>query len=228
MSNLSRKIIAGGPSRKTRLHDGNDVLIPFGRLVRNGPRAIATGIGRLAFGWRPVRPWISYDAQHVLDTYLKPSMRVLEFGSGMSTAWYAKRVREVVAIEDYRVWFDKIQMIFTARGIANVKYRFAADETAYLSLSDEDRGNGFDFVMIDGSHRHRCVDVAIANIRPGGIIYLDNSDKGAEGYPTGNCIEARERLVAWAREMGTQPEFFTDFAPTQLFVQSGLLVRAAG
>jgi hypothetical protein len=228
MSGLLRKIVSGGSSRKSRLHDENNVPVPLGRLLRNGPRAIVTGIGRLAFDWRPVQPWISYDAQRVIDAHLKPNMRVLEFGSGMSTAWYAKRAGLVVAIEDYLPWFEKVGAIFTSRGLFNVKYRFAQDEADYLSMSAAELDGGFDLVVIDGSYRHRCVDVAIANIRPSGIIYLDNSDKGEDCGLTGNCVEARKKLLAWAAKMGTKAEFFTDFAPTQLFVQSGLLVWAPG
>lgn len=222
---LFTKLIAGHPARKTRLHSQQGKLVGASQLLRNGPRAVVTAIGRLAFDYRPVRPWISYDGQAAIAERLDPKRsRVLEFGSGMSTAWYAARSLEIVAIEDYRPWFDKVGAIMAKRGISNVRYRFAADAGEYIGLAREEAGAGYDLVMIDGSHRHLCAELAVEVIRPGGMIYLDNVDKGTETTITGDLTAAANTLLSFAKARGAEVRWFTDFAPTQLFVQTALLI----
>ncbi len=219
---MLRKLIAGSDTRRTRLHDERGNRVSFGRALRNGPRAIVSALpARL--GLRAVRPWISYDAQAEIAAFLDKSKRVLEFGSGMSTVWYAEHAGEVVSIEDYRPWFEQVESIILGRRANNVRYRFATADN-YAALGESERGNGFDLVMIDGSARDRCVHTALEVIRPGGMIYLDNSDKGF-GAATGDVPAARRLLLDFAEVDGAEVTLFTDFAPTQLFVQEGLMVR---
>ena len=222
---LSKKIIAGSIATKSRLHDQYGERVPLSRLARNGPRAVVTGLGRVLLGHRPVQPWISYDAQRLLARHLNTASRVLEFGSGMSTDWYAQHAQQVVSIEDFRPWYDSVSGILARRGRSNVRYEFAAYRAAYTELARRDCEGGFDLIMIDGSWRDECADVAIDLIRPGGIIYLDNADKCQLPLTeTGNIPEARRKLLAFAQSRGAQIAWFTDFAPTQFFVQTGLAV----
>ena len=220
---LFKKFFAGSGTRKSRLHDERGNLVSLSRLVRNGPPALITGIARLVLNRRPVRPWISYDAQKVLEALLTPSSRVLEFGSGMSTVWYAQHAGEVVSLEDYQPWYKVVQQIIAARGVGNIRYRFAANADEYTILTEAERGPGFDLIMIDGSVRDLCASRSIDLLRSGGSIYLDNSDKGIDAK-TGNCARAAEMLLEYADRHGYAVRWFTDFAPTQLFVQQGLLV----
>lgn len=219
---MFRKLIAGSETRRTRLHDERGNRVSLSRLLRNGSRAVASAIPA-KLGLRAVRPWISYDAQAEIAAFLDKSKRLLEFGSGMSTVWYAEHAGEVVSIEDYRPWFEQVRGIIAQRRATNIRYRFAgADDYAELAL--DERADGFDLVMVDGSQRDRCVQTAIELIRPGGMIYLDNSDKGF-GDATGDVPAARQLLLDFAARDGADVTLFTDFAPTQLFVQEGLMVR---
>lgn len=216
--NLLHKLYAGSDTRISRLHDELGGPVPLGRALRNGPRAFGTGLLRIALGHRPERPWISYDAQAELARFLSPDSRVIEFGSGMSTIWYARRAGSIVSIESDRAWFDTIGARLGRLG--NVDYRFAADRTAYLSAAPDE---AFDLVMIDGGWREDCVDYAIGRLRTGGIIYLDNSDKGPSPI-TGDIPAARRKLLDFAAQQGLQAREFTDFAPTQFYVARGLMV----
>ena len=38
-------------------------------------------------------------------------------------------------------------------------------------------GQVFDFICIDGRARNLCLKLAVQNLRPGGILVLDNSDR---------------------------------------------------
>lgn len=213
-----RKIYSGSETRKTRLHDELGAIVPLGRLLRNGPRAVLTGAARVLFDWRQELPWISYDAQKELARVLSPRSKVLEFGSGMSTMWYSRHAGSVVSIEDYRPWFDLVSPRVAKRG--NVDYRFAADRVEYVGLVPEAQ---YDLIMIDGSHRDDCARFAVEHLAKGGIIYLDNSDKGLD-EKTGNVPEAQRILLAFAEREGLPTCEFTDFAPTQLHAQRGLWV----
>lgn len=215
--NLWQKIIAGSVTRKSRLHDALGRRVPISRAVRNGPRALATGVGRLAFGWRPQRPWISYEAQALLARFLTKTSDVLEFGSGMSTIWYARHAGQLISVEDHREWFDSVAD--QLRSCGNVDYRFAADKTSYVAPE----ARQFDLIMIDGRWRDDCARFAVAHLRQGGIIYLDNSDNGYDPM-TGDIPEAARILKDFAAVNGLPVREFTDFAPTQLFVARGLMI----
>lgn len=218
------KLVAGAETRKTRFHDELGNLVSATRAIRNGPRAVVTGVARLALDYRPVQPWISYDAQPVIAAHLTPDSRVLEFGSGMSTVWYAEHSREVVSIEDYRPWYAQVQGIIAKRKAGNIRYRFAADVEQYTTLSEAERGDGFDLIMVDGSARELCVRRTLDLLRPGGMMYLDNSDKHGGSTFSGDIPEARRTMLEFASAHGASTRLFTDFAPTQLFVQQGLML----
>ncbi|HEY8360510.1 MAG TPA: hypothetical protein VIL30_23900 [Ramlibacter sp.] len=219
------KIISGDGQRKSRLHDEKGNLIPGRRLLRHGPLAFLTGIGRLIFGYRPVQPWISYSAARVLREHLTGTSRVLEFGSGMSTVWYARHAGEVCSVEDFRPWFDRVSQVLQARRLGNVRYGFAATPEEYSSYMCDDT-RGFDLVMVDGSVRADCIRKAAHLVRPGGILYLDNSDKNSSSATmTGDMRLAEALALEFARSRRAEVCYFTDFAPTQLFVQEGMLVR---
>jgi hypothetical protein len=211
--------VAGAEQRKTRLHDELGRRVPLSRLLRNGPRAALTGVLRLALGRRPPIPWISYDAQRLLARFLTRESEVLEFGSGMSTLWYARKAGHVTSIEDSRDWYAGMER--RLGGLGNVDYHFAGHPAAYVSEAPDKL---YDLIMIDGSWRDRCAEFAIAHLKPGGTIYLDNSDKGADPRNTGDTPRARRLLLEFAATHGLPSREFTDFAPTQLFVQRGLMV----
>jgi SAM-dependent methyltransferase len=212
------RLISGG-IRKTRLHDELGALVPLPHALRNGPRALGTGMLRLLFGYRPALPWISYDAQRILARFLTDRSEVLEFGSGMSTLWYAGKAGHVVSIEDDEAWYAKVSARLSAAG--NIDYRFAPDPASYVGLAPD---KPYDLIMIDGSWREDCARFAVRHLKPGGVIYLDNSDKGPNMQVTGDIPAARAFLLEFAAQQGLPSREITDFAPTQLFVQRGLMI----
>ena len=145
---------------------------------------------------------------------------MLEFGSGQSTRWYAERVNYLVSVEDDPAWFAIVERQLA--GMSNVSYRLATDDQSYAGSAE---AQSFDLIMIDGAWREECARVALHCLAPGGLIYLDNSDKGASAK-TGDIPAARALLIEQAERRGWWWEEFTDFAPTQFFAQRGLLIRS--
>ena len=219
MRHLFTKLIAGAPNRRTRFHDATGTRVSLSRLVRNGSRGLGGAILRVLLGYRPHRPWISYDAQARLARHLTPASRVLEFGSGMSTLWFAARAGQIVSIEHHREWHGMIKAMLP-QGAA-IDYRLATDPATYCAVADEPE---FDLVLVDGRFRDQCVAAGLKVLRPGGILYLDNSDHALDDYD-GDVPRAVELIETAARETGWQLERFTDFAPTMFFAQAGLMLR---
>ncbi|MBK9595496.1 MAG: hypothetical protein IPO57_09120 [Rhodocyclales bacterium] len=162
------KLLAAGPGRKTRLHDEKGNFIGLKRLIVSTPRAFSTGLLRIGCGYRPELPWISYQAIDTLDRFLSRTSRVLEFGSGMSTIWYARRAAEVYSVEDSKPWFDKVNDFMQKRHIDNVRLHYATDIAEYSQYVANDR-TGFDLIAVDGNFRHECTARALPLLRRAGF-----------------------------------------------------------
>jgi len=217
------KVIRADKSRRSRLHDEKGNFIGWKRALLHAPPAILTGILRITIDYRPELPWISYAAIKLLKGFLSKESRILEFGSGMSTIWYATHAKEVCSIENNEYWFEQVNAILRKRQLNNVVYEFTTDEQEYCSFQS-DTAIGFDLIIIDGCYRSRCVVNAVKLLRPGGILYLDNSDRDSiEGG--GDMRYAEQYALHFAREKNGSVSYFVDFAPTQFFVQQGMMVK---
>ncbi len=220
---LTKLVYGNEKIRKSRFHDEKGNFIGWGKLLTHTPLAVSTGLLRISAGYRPEMPWIAYDAINVLGKLLSKKSRVLEFGSGMSTVWYAKVAGEVYSVEDNHAWYEKVDATLKERQLNNIHYDFAQTPTDYANFMADDTA-GFDLIMVDGSYRSACIASAAKLLRPGGILYLDNSDKHSSSAG-GDTRLAEARALALAQEKLADITYFTDFAPTQFFVQQGLMVR---
>ncbi|NJK60134.1 MAG: hypothetical protein HC918_07715 [Oscillatoriales cyanobacterium SM2_1_8] len=137
-------------------------------------------------------PWLPYTIIGYFHDFLTPNSRVLEFGSGMSTLWYAARAQTVWAVEDYRPWYEKVQLMVAGQGTQNLNYLFTQEKEAYVSFG-ESYLEGFDLIVVDGSYRSACVLQAEKLLRPGGILYLDNSDMDVQ--PEGGDMRVAESYL---------------------------------
>ncbi len=219
---LIKKVISGGSNlRKTRFHDEKGNLIDFKGLLY-APRAFATNFFRVAFGYRPYLPWISYRAIQEIERLIQKDWKAVEFGSGMSTLWIAKRCKFLYSVEDDEQWYKKVTTILSQQSIGNIRYELRSRE-AYCDLTEYD-DHCFDFALIDGTNRADCMRTAINKIKHGGWIYLDNSDKFASD-PNGDLKIAETVLLQAVAERSGKAKYFVDFAPTQSFVSQGILAK---
>ena len=89
MSNILTRIIAGGPERRSRLHDEKGNLTAPVDLLRDVPGALLRTIAE-KFGYKgSALPWWPAPVIRVVADLIKPDWQVLEFGSGRSTLWLA-------------------------------------------------------------------------------------------------------------------------------------------
>jgi predicted O-methyltransferase YrrM len=169
-----------------------------------------------------VLPWLGYRAIQRLDQLIEPDWKMIEFGSGLSTVWFSRRCHKVVSVEDCEEWYDKVKQDLSRHEITNVDYLFKTknDYSSLPEYADEQ----FDLILVDGSDRGKCAATAVKRLKPGGYIYLDNSDKHSSAAG-GDTRIAEQILLDAALEAGGQVEYFVDFLPTYVAVIQGMLVR---
>jgi len=92
-------------------------------------------------------------ANDILNSYLRKTDTGLEFGSGRSTLWFARRVAKLTSVEHNETWVSNVQQMLRKAGIENVDYRFLpedaeeddAGEAKYVKIIDEFENNSLDF-----------------------------------------------------------------------------------
>lgn len=222
MTNAMHRLVAGDPWRKTRMHDMRGRFVGVSALATDLPRVLIQAAVREGLGIYPVVPWIPYPAIRTLAKLVRPDWRVLEYGAGMSTLWWAERVGSIHSIEPKREWYDRIQADVRRRGLKNVTLDHRPDYASYCDLSAfPDRS--FDMMVIDGHVRDRIVPHAFRLVTRPGWIYLDNTDFAAQWQE--NFGDAEDHLVQCAQEANARVEYFTGFPPATLVANEGMLIN---
>jgi hypothetical protein len=124
--------------------------------------------------------WFAWRAEPIVEQELagRNEPRVLEWGAGGSTRWFAQRASAVVSIEHHDGWFELCRQYVEP----NVDLRhipvgpsYAAPDVDYSKL---------DCIIIDGVMRVECAQtvanrVADGRIRKGTLVIFDNSERDA-------------------------------------------------
>ncbi len=212
MNFLVRRVIRGDELRKTRLHNYQGERIDLAGL-RFLPACMYSKLWFMLTGRRPTVPWLGYRATLKIGSLLNPESTVLEFGSGMSTLWFARRCRRLVSIETDPAWHAEVIKRLARAGLRNADcHLMSLDSCGKVTDPDE----SFDFALVDGCRRDVVVSVAVRKVKPGGFVYLDNCD-----VPDAEHSSARSILLVAAK---SAPEYFTDFSPCLAMVTQGMLV----
>lgn len=224
-----RKVLRPSQNTKSRLHDGTGIKAGTYSIIFNLPQSVASRIMLDVFGKQPSRPWLSYNAVAVLREKLasKPC-RVLEFGSGASTAWFARRAAELHSVENNAEWFTFVEKrLANTVGVTDrVQYELRADKEAYTTFRAKS-GLTFDIILVDGPWRRECTQNHFNSVAPNGLLYLDNSDADSSTGEEGELVEALVFLRSAAKKNGFEMTVFTDFAPCTLHATQGVLVRVS-
>lgn len=136
----------------------------------------------------PNDPWLSPKAIRFIDRALVADGLGLEWGSGRSTTWLARRVARLISVEHDPEWFHFVER--RVEGLPNVDLRFVPldhptaqtgerryDPTpGYVRVAEELADESVDFVLVDGPYRQPCVAAALPKLRPGGLLAIDNTD----------------------------------------------------
>ena len=203
------------PRTRFRTSDGDRA--PFRELLRL-PRCVAQWSRARWTGRRPELPWIPYPAIHALARQLPPNAHALEIGAGMSTLWLAGRCAAVFSIEADAQWFERLRDELARRRLSHVRleHRWEAGHLCDFSAIAD---HSLDLAFVDGGPRLACARAALRKLKPGGLLYVDNTDDAGTGEST------KRFLLETARAPGASLEFFRGFPPATLFVNEGALLR---
>ena len=206
--------------RKSRFHDEKGNCAPREKLVRF-PLVVLQAVVRRLTGIRPVAPLIPFGARRRLEGLLHPAIRVVEFGSGNSTRWLARRVGVLTSFETDKGWYEFVSARLPQRdGVSLVLW----DGHDFLAI---ERAENVDLWIIDGVNRIACTEFALSRIHAHAALYLDNSDKDMHPRDPDREMRVCERMVRdFAERTGRPIETFTGFAPAQVYAEQGLLMGA--
>lgn len=116
-------------------------------------------------------PWFTYPAIEYLSQLDFSGKTVFEFGAGNSSLFWSRRAARVVSVEHDREWHERLR----ARLPASHELHLIEDPAAYAGALECHREK-FDVIVVDGIERRACCAAAVARLRRGGLVILDNSD----------------------------------------------------
>lgn len=167
-------------------------------MGHRSPAYVIARLRQMAYERRnPHAPWWTPAATELVDRWLTRNDVVVEFGSGRSTHWLAKRAARVVSVEHHQEWFQKVRGDLAS--VTNAEVRLAPDEAGPYVATAEDVPNPT-FIVVDGRHRDACTRWAMSRLRPGNAILLDDSHRYLDdaGPHTRKSVPASvERTPLW-------------------------------
>lgn len=115
-----------------------------------------------------------------LESVITKDFRILEFGSGSSTLWFANRCKHIISYESEMDWWSAIIDEANNQRINNFDLVYDAKywETLETGL---DENSPFDLILIDGAEhegaREMCVKKAWKYLAEGGYFVLDDTQR---------------------------------------------------
>lgn len=115
-------------------------------------------------------PWYTYPCIRFLDQIDFSACRVLEFGSGNSSRYWAQRASSVTSVEADSAWHQTVQEMQIPNHDLRLAETFGQYTLQGVSLGD------FDVYIVDGAYRFDCAKRVIESASPGALAIVDNSD----------------------------------------------------
>jgi protein-L-isoaspartate O-methyltransferase len=123
-------------------------------------------------------PWMNYAIIDFLNKRLTKNMTFFEYGSGYSSIYYSKKVKDVTSIEYDIEWKNKVQNLFKKYNLDNVKVHFQAINENYpKTIKTINPEKKYDIVLVDGRMRVECAIEAISSLSENGVLILDDSSR---------------------------------------------------
>lgn len=155
-----------------------------------------------------VFPWFTHPFLEVLKTWGLKDKRILEWGGGRSTSWWASKAKHVWCVEANFEWAQVIKTELLERGLSDkvalaiaIANEGESDEfkrdlyinnvDAQFTQKEDGRWHynaHYDIVIVDGILRYECMKKGIELLsEKGGILIVDNYQQ--DGFICPACAE---------------------------------------
>lgn len=136
--------------------------------------------------FHPHEPSLTPSAVQQIEEILRPDNVGVEWGSGNTTPWFARRTKHLTSFETNPPYYEVIAASLIANGLSNVDYRLIAqdyddDEQAMhrhpIVRAAYDFGDEtLDYALIDSAPRGCLCAAVVAKLKRGGLLILDNAN----------------------------------------------------
>ena len=116
-----------------------------------------------------VMPMYTYPCYEYLNSIDWTGADVFEYGTGFSTVWWKNKGANIYGVEHNKQWYDKVD----GKKLGNIILENDVERYPKIVWAFSVM---FDVIVIDGLVRYECVEPAVSNLKPGGMIIFDNSD----------------------------------------------------
>ena len=141
--------------------------------------AFFKGRGTLEVGY----PWLSFGAIIALESIVSKEYKVLEFGSGGSTIFWAERCGSVKSFETNHKWYENVKK--RVERFKNVEITLT-NEKETLEAIEKEPDNYYDLVLIDPNpqdvRRILLANAVVPKIKLNGWLVIDNYEKHRMGH----------------------------------------------
>ena len=142
--------------------------------------ALLSEAGALKIGF----PGLAPGAIMALESIVNKKMKVLEFGSGGSTIFWAKNCKNVKSFETDSHWFIKVkERVSQFRNVEII----LGNQKQILKRLEKEPDNHYDIVLVDSYPKHTeriiLANTAVPKVKTGGWLIIDNYLKfGMENF----------------------------------------------
>jgi len=121
-----------------------------------------------------IQPWMAQAAIRKYESLLFEGVKVLELGSGNSTAWLISHGAEVISYEHNETWYSQGLNVF--KGVSQGELRHFPHYYEQIACLEP---SSYDICVVDGIDRGLCVKAIIDNnlLKPDGILIFDDSER---------------------------------------------------
>ena len=145
-------------------------------------------------------PIITDGAKDFLEEFVREcgQVRVLEFGGGGSTIWFARNAARLITVEHDEFWFGHLrERLREMRLEQNVQLMHCS--RPYHHVADQLQDGSVDLVLVDGRDRVRCALASTRVLRSGGVMMLDNSERA-------HYSRVHDELKKWKQSFAAQEQ----------------------
>lgn len=123
-------------------------------------------------------PWMNYSVVAFLEERLNITMKIMEYGSGASTLFFASKCNSVASIEHDENWFESVNKLLLVNKISNVRLIFSPLREKYNYVKElVEENEKFEIVLIDGENRVETALNSYEVLTSNGVLILDDSSR---------------------------------------------------